>query len=661
MAVGIVWYFSLPYEPSLWLGSLLCVGNALIAVIFRKKSLILYPFIAFALIGFGIALSQLRTHQMDSPFLTENLSYVEVTGKIAEISPTPKGSKLILEEVTLSQHGKMMEQGEHTPKAISISLRTYDKTLLTGQIIKLRAGLFPPPEPSVPSGFDFARYFYFRSIGAVGYGIPPITASPLESSKFAVWFAESRRRLTEHIRSYFSEPAGSVAAAFITGETRTIPDEINDNMRIAGLYHLLAVSGMNLSVVAGIAFFSLRFLLALIPYLNLHYPIKKWAALLALIASYIYLRVSGSPVSAERAFFMVSLIFIAILLDRDPNPMRSVAASAFFIMLYEPESVLTASFQLSFSATAALIASYEWGINHAILAKAGAGFGIRRVVIYFAAVMMTSLVAWLGTEPFIIYHFNQFSSYSLLANTIAEPLVSFLLMPLVLAGVLLLSVGLGWLAFYPMQCGVDLLLHISGWVSHLPHAMLLVPNPTDGGFMCVVFGIIWVYFWKTRLRWLGIVIALAGMATAFSYQIPDLFISADGKHISARLENGDMVVLRGRENNFSATTWLRIGLQNEYADEEAANQHCDDKGCIFTLKGKTIAILDDAEALNDDCFSSDIVIINENVDKASCKAPLVIDKTMLQTQGAMTVSIQNGKLTTRHSLVEQGKRPWTRQ
>ncbi len=656
MSYGIAWYFSLQYEPPLWAGWAVFLSCVLCAVLSRKRTFLLYAFSVLALIALGVAIAGVRTHRIHSPSLRAPIAFADVEGKVMEIAPTPKGSKLLLGDVTI---GKISKAG--TPAHISVTLRSYDSSLVTGQRVALRTGLFPPPEPALPGGFDFSRYFYFREIGAVGYGIPPVTVKSLKKSgagDFEIWFSEFRHRLTESIRSYFREPAGSVAAAFITGETREIPDAVNDDMRIAGLYHLLAVSGMNLSVVAGLAFFSIRLLLSMIAPLALRYPIKKWAALLALIASYIYLRVSGSPVSAERAFFMVSLVFIAILLDRDPMPMRSVAIAAFCILLYEPEAALTASFQLSFSATAALIASYEWGVSWFAQQSRGSGWGLEKIVYYFAAVIVTAFVAWLATEPFIIYHFNQFSSYSLIANTIAEPLVSFILMPLVIAGVLLLPFGIAWIAFTPMQYGVDLLLHIAHWTAHLPHAMWIVPNPGDAGFAIAVFGGIWIYFWKGGWRWLGIVPVIMGMSTAFFHQQPDILVSGDGKHIAVRMNDGRLFMLKGRDTNITAQNWARAVTEQEYADKEDAPMQCDGKGCVVHARGYEISLPKNADALADDCRLSDIIIADFPVSRSICGAKLLVDKNMLDANGGVAITLRGGNIQLRQTRSDQGVRPW---
>jgi len=657
MGAGVAWYFALADEPPLWLGAAAFLACGMLAHRMRRHAFLRYALLAAAFVALGFALSQWRTHSVHSPYLTAPLPFAHVMGRVADIEPTPKGSKLTLEDVTID---KLTPQ--QTPHRIHLTLRSYDAHLVTGQVISLRAGLFPPPQPATPGGFDFGQHYYFLETGAVGYGIPPIAVKPLTESggsSFSIWFAEFRHRLTEAIRSYFREPAGAVAAAFVTGETQAIPDAVNDNMRVAGLYHLLAVSGMNLSVVAGLAFFSLRLLLAAVPPLALRYNIKKWAALLALLASYIYLRVSGSPVSVERAFVMVSLIFVAILLDRDPSPMRSVAAAAFLIILWEPEAALSASFQLSFSATAALIASYEWGSGAIGRLGKGKGTGLPRLLAYFAAVMATSLVAWLGTEPFIIYHFNQFSSYSLLANTIAEPLVSFLLMPLVIAGVLLLPFGLAWLAFTPMQYGVDALIGLAHWVAGLPHAMWIVPSPTDTGFALVVLGIAWVYFWKTRWRWLGLPMAVVGLATAALYVPPDVLISGDGKHVAVRRDDGRLVMLRGRPDSFLGQQWARAVIEHDTLDKKEIPVRCDAKGCVLSLRGHIIALPRVPEALGDDCASADIVIATGfAVAPAACGAATLMDEAALESGGVTALWFEGRRVAIRQARSRQGHRPW---
>lgn len=653
LGLGALAYFSLKTEPSGAIITGLFTLTALLAFSLRRQRFAYLTACVFLLVAMGAWLAQCRTHGIAPINLDQPVSFAKVSGILESVEQTPKGSKILIKNVVLEG-----VDTTKTPKHISLTLRSYDSTLEAGQPIALRAGLFPPPQPAVPGGFDFARHYYFREIGAVGYGIPPLTASPAPEGDdtLEMRFTRYRHRLTDAIRSHFTEPAGSVAAAFITGQTQTIPNSLNDEMRTAGLYHLLAVSGMNLSVVAGLAFFTVRLLLAMIPAIVLRYNIKKWAAFVALLVSYLYLEIAGSPLSAERAFLMVSLIFIAIILDRNPAPMRSVALSAVIIICLTPEAVLSSSFQLSYSATAALIASYEWGVSR----MRTSGFGLQTLLWYFMAVVLTSLVAWLGTEPFIIYNFNQFSSYSLIANTLAEPLVSFILMPMVIAGLLLMPLGLAGLIFTPMQYGVDALLALAHWVAGLPHAMWIVPAPSDAGFMLCIAGLIWLYFWKTRWRWWGVPAFCLGMSSAWLYTPPDILISSDGKHIATRLDSGGAAMIKGRKDSFIANPWAHSFIEHALEDKKQANLQCDEKGCILKVKGHTIAIPKSPDAVADDCKSAELVIAADfSIAPGTCQSPYIIDQSALQAYGSASVRFEGARAVIEFARSNEEARPWT--
>lgn len=653
MALGIIAYFSLTYEPNALAGGGAFLAMAGLVYANRKRAYLYYVCIALTLGAFGFTLAQYRTHSVNMVALKAPMPFAKVSAMLEQIEQTPKGSKLYLDNVVIEGLAK-----EETPQRITLTLKSYNDDLRSGQNISVLAGLFPPPQAALPGGFDFARHYYFKGIGAVGYGMPPVTINKAaDQTSLALWFSELRHRVTQSIRSQFDEPAGSIAAAFVTGQTASIPESVNEDMRIAGIYHLLAVSGLNLSIVAGIAFFTVRLLLAAIPALALRYNIKKWAAAAALVFSFLYLQLAGSPVSAERAFLMVSLIFIAIMLDRDPSPMRAIAAAAVIILCITPEAVLSASFQLSFSATTAIVAAYESIM--AGLRKRAVGIGLQRLVVYFYAVAGTALVAWVGTEPFIIYHFHQFSTYSLLTNTLAEPLVSFVLMPLVVLGVALLPLGLGFIAFTPMQYALDMLNALARWVAGLPHAMLLVPSPTDTGFFIIVCALVWLYLWRGWIRLLGIPFIVAGFFTCSLYETPDLLVSGDGKQVAVRMENGEAYMLKGRAGSFVSEQWSRAMLVQDMENRKSSPANCDKQGCLITLYGHSIALPRTQEAAMEDCTQADIVIATGfSLAKGTCQTKLVIDEATLRAGGATAIYFRQGTLHLAKARTLQGARPW---
>ena len=164
---------------------------------------------------------------------------------------------------------------------------------------------------------------------------------------------------SERILAALPGESGAIAAALMTGARGAIPEATLTAMRDSGLAHLLAISGLHVGLVAGLLFFGIRALLALVPALALRYPIKKWAAAAAALGAFAYLALTGASVPTQRAFMMVGLVLLGILLDRSALSFRLIAWAAVVVLAVAPESLLSPSFQMSFAAVAALIAAYE--------------------------------------------------------------------------------------------------------------------------------------------------------------------------------------------------------------------------------------------------------------------------------------------------------------
>ena len=130
----------------------------------------------------------------------------------------------------------------------------------------------------------------------------------------------------------------------LTGLRGRLSDETLSALRDAGLAHLLAISGLHLGLIAGILFFTVRLLLALNEPVALRFPIKKWAAVAALIGAFGYLLLTGATIPTQRAYIMVALVLFAVLIDREAVSMRPVAWAAVVVLVFRPESLLGASF-----------------------------------------------------------------------------------------------------------------------------------------------------------------------------------------------------------------------------------------------------------------------------------------------------------------------------
>src|SRR5271157_4443291 len=122
------------------------------------------------------------------------------------------------------------------------------------------------------------------------------------------------------------------------------------------------VTGYHMAVVAGMVFFAMRALFALLGAFANRHPIKKWAALAALVVSAFYLLLSGAEVATQRSFIMIAIVLIGVIVDRQTLTFRSITVAALGVLLLAPEAVVHPSFQMSFAATLALIAGYQHGL-----------------------------------------------------------------------------------------------------------------------------------------------------------------------------------------------------------------------------------------------------------------------------------------------------------
>ena len=224
-----------------------------------------------------------------------------------------------------------------------------------GAFVEAKAQLSPPLQPLRPGSYDFARDLYFQRIGASGFvhGAVKVVTPPAEAGwrLRAVTSVENvRDAIDMRIRSVLSGDVGSIASALITGKRDAITPYLYDAMFVSGIGHVLSISGYHMAVVAGIVFFILRALLALIPGVTDRMPVKMWAALGALVVTALYLVLSGAEVATQRSFIMIAIVLIGVVLDRPVLTLRTVTIAALVVLFLAPEAVVHPSFQMSFAA-----------------------------------------------------------------------------------------------------------------------------------------------------------------------------------------------------------------------------------------------------------------------------------------------------------------------
>ena len=513
-------------------------------------------------LALGFAAAQVQSALVAAPVLKERLGPVTIEGRLEAVDPLPEGARLVIGRLTIDRLA-----ADATPARVRVRLKKDDDAAIPGAWLRLTAVLMPPPAPVLPGSFDFERRAWFDRLGAVGYalGSPHWIAPPDAADGAASWrvaLQAIRARVTERVRSALPGERGAIAAALITGDTHAIPPADADAFRNAGLAHILVIAGLHMGMVAGIAFFALRALMALVPRLALYHPTKKYAAALALALTFGYMLLSGASVSSRRAFAMIGLALLAVLVDRVSMSARAVALAATAVMLMTPEAATGPSFQMSFAAVAALIACYEAMRPKLSLWHSHAG-AARRGALYFFGIALTTVVTTLATMPYTIYHFNRFALYSVLANAIAVPITGFWVMPFAILSVLLLPLHLEALALNPMGAGIAAIAAVARTVTSWPGAVMNVPSMPASSLLVMSFGGLWLCIWQGRLRWLGLAPMAAGYLALALVRPPDLVVGADARSGGGARERGRLpaVIASGRAGarRFAATVRRRDG------------------------------------------------------------------------------------------------------
>ncbi|MGF1627227.1 MAG: ComEC/Rec2 family competence protein [Alphaproteobacteria bacterium] len=612
---GALVYFRLSQEPSsLWPIGLAAAGGGLL---WMGRRLPLMPAAALALVLFaaGWGWSQLTTEWAAAPVVGAETRPVDLQGRVVDLEPLEGAStRAVLDRVSIAG----WEAGE-VPVRVRINVRASDRPIRPGDLIRARAILRPPPPPVAPGGYDFQRQAWFAQIGAVGFALGAVTvvdSSMDDDWSFAVAIERVRRAIAADIAMSLDGPEAALAGALVIGERGAMAETDRDALRDAGLAHLLAISGLHITIVAGFLFWIVRAALARIPAIAVRWPIKKWAAVAALASAFVYMLIAGATPPTQRAFLMIAIALAAVMIDRNPISMRLVAVAAFAVLVLSPSTVLGPSFQLSFAAVVALIAAFEWVQARKALMTRGRDRRARPLI-YLAATLYSSLIATIATAPFSLFHFQQVALYGLVANLVAIPLMAFWIMPLLAIGCLAALFGIGEVGFVPAGWGIDALRLVAHEIAGWPGAVFRAPLAPEWTMAMAVAGGLWLCLWRSRMRWIGLAPAMVGLSAMALARPPDIVVSGFGTPFAVLSRpEGQLQVPSLRRDLFTTTSWARLaGLDPEGAlvplppVGEGGALRCDGFGCIATtLSGARIALSRRMDALDDDCRGADLVV-----------------------------------------------------
>src|SRR3569623_1022273 len=629
--IGIALYFATAREPVAAVVAPVAGIACALALAVRRRSIFPYIALSAALLA-GFATATLKTARVSHAVLLTPVGSASLEGFIETHEERERTDRFVL-RVT-----KMEARRAPQLQRVRLSVRKGTAPAV-GSYVTLKARLLPPLRPLRPGGYDFARDMYFQGIGASGFVLGAIKVQEAAEQggwrlRYAAGMQSLRDAVDARIRTVLSGDQRAIATALLTGRRDAISTANNDALFVSGLGHVLSISGYHMAVVAGVVFFAIRALLALSAALRSRYAIKKWAALAALVAA---------------------------MADRRAITFRTLALAAMLVLLLAPEALVHPSFQMSFAATLGLVVLAQIGMPKWFAASDDrslgrfAAWGGRELVV----LALASFVAGLATTPYASFHFHRIAPYGVIANLVAMPVVSALVMPAGLIGILAIPFGFDSLFWHLMGVGIDWMIVVSQWVAALPGAFGRVHAFGIGPLIALSAGIVALGLLRTPLRWAGVGLIGCGVMWAAVAMEPDILIARDASSVAVRAKDGHLRIMHTAKNAFVWREWLGADADPRSVTDPSLAQgvSCDEAGCVVEgREGDLVALAKQPEALADDCARAKVLITLYPA-PADCAAR-VFHRDGLRSRGGVTLSRTAQGYSITASETEGVDRPW---
>ncbi len=505
--LGIGTYFALPFEPSIWISLGVIEALIILAIIWRyyPYRLIILGYIGVFVLGFSNI--ELKTQYLKNIESIKTEETVYIKGEITSKDYNSRGNpRYVISDVTDFDDSAIFHK-------IRVSIAGSDFKI--GQCIETVATLMPPFKAPFFGAYDFSKKAFYAGLQANGYATTHAYEVECGNKKLHI-MSDIREKIIDNIYKSIPNSEAGIVAALVAGEKGRISKKIIEQYRDSGLAHVLSISGMHMSMIAGFMFLLVRSLLSLVPFIALKYNIKKISAVFALVAATFYLFISGAYVPAQRAFIMIFIVFLGVLFDRTAISMKNIAIAAMIILIISPEVLISPSFQMSFAAVFCMVAFYEK--YSSLIYKKIKRYGF--FVSFIIGLLIADFIASLATLPFAIFHFNKIALYTTFGNLLAGPIISFVIMPFILISLLFMPFGFYELPLKMVELGVFYMNKITFYVSCLDGATINVLSMPVWAFILIIFGMLFLCLWQSKLRLLGFVAIAIGFLSLLFVEKP---------------------------------------------------------------------------------------------------------------------------------------------
>ena len=323
---------------------------------------------------------------------------------------------------------------------------------------------------------------------------------------------------------------------------------------------------------------------------------------------------------------MTAVVLIAVMVDRRAVTFRTLAVAAMIVLAIAPEALVHPSFQMSFAATLGLVALVQIGMPRLFAAPDNSAtarvalWGGREIVM----LALASLVAGLATTPYAAFHFHRVTPYGVLANLAAMPVVSALVMPAGLLGLVAMPFGFDGLFWWLMGLGIDWMIVVTQWVAALPGAIGRMAAFGIGPLIAASLGIILLGLLRTPLRWSGAAVLALAVVWALAVPQPDILISGDGHNVGVRGRDGRLHLMRTAKDAFLLKEWLAADADaRQPGDASLARGRLMRRGGLRGADwpmARLVALALRPDALADDCERAALVVTARQAPPACARA-----------------------------------------
>ena len=650
-ASGIVMFHAFNLHVSQAYLMILSGFLVIFGVFLHQKQRFFGVFCVFFVAFLGFFTANFEHDRVKTNVIERPLYKTQIVGMIVDIELFSDQHSRVL----IKPHSIEKLTPEELPKYIRINLKQHQNDLQIGDEINVTAQLFPLPQAAMVGGYDFGKGLFYQSIGAVGSVAKKYVPMQHKAAggllqKFKNLFYNIRVTLANQIAKNLEGVSRDMALAILVGIKMDRGSQSYLSLRNVGLAHLLAISGLHMGFAMGMIFYFMRVFLALFPFGLFSFSLKKCAAVVSILSGLFYLLLTGGSLATVRAFIMASLIMLAVLLDREALTMRNLALALLIMLVISPSAIMNVGFQMSFAATAVIIAYFEWQkardfdqVEALKIFSRQTAFGRFALTLrdWFMIPMLTGLV----TMPISIYHFSTLQTGGFIANLIIVPIFGLFVMPLGILSLILSAFGLEGYPFLMLDYIIENIYIFADFIAEFTYLNEHIAKLNWQVLVVLLLAYLWLIIWQNKWRIFGLGFLLILPFLPFYAPLPILYIGdVNGIKLSNLMIKGvdeKYHLLSGTRGKFDSKIWL--DYVGEPYDKLAKNLkpnaqylQCDEIACIGEIAGlpagdNQFTLVLHASAFAAECANSAIIISAKFYNFPPCEAALQLTKDDLAT------------------------------